>query len=85
MEVVRVKGEQKQIRFDGKDHDIYYYVYDDGDGYVWMFENNSDDIIFEGTFYYTLNNLRIVDKEANGGSEWKVKLNPKERSYMRMD
>lgn len=85
MDIVKIKGEQKQIKFDGKEHDIFYYVYDDGDGYVWMFENNSDDIIFEGTFYYVLNNLRIVDKAAQGGSEWKVKLNPKERSYMRMD
>ena len=85
MDQVKVKGEQKQIRFDGKNHEIYYYVYDDGDGYIWMFENESDDVIFEGTFYYVLNNLRIVDKDAIGGNEWRVKLNPKQRSYMRMD
>jgi len=84
-QLVRQKGEKKQIKFDGITHDIYYYVYDDGDGYVWMYENLSEDIIFEGTFFYTLNNLRIANKEANGGSEWHVKLKPKERSYMRMD
>lgn len=84
-ELVKQKGEKKQIKFDGKAHQIFYYVYDDGDGYIWMFENESDDIIFEGTFYYTLNNLKIADKEAKGGNEWKVKLDPGEKSYMRMD
>lgn len=84
-DLVKTKGERKQIKFDGKAHNIFYYVYDDGDGYIWMFENESEDIIFEGTFYYTLNNLKIADKEAKGGNEWKVKLNPGEKSYMRMD
>jgi len=85
IDLVKVKGEKKQIKFDGKAHDIYYYVYDDGDGYIWMFDNESKDYIFEGTFFYTLNNLKISDEEAKGGSEWKVCLNPGERSYMRMD
>lgn len=84
-ELVKQEGEKKQIKFDGRAHDIYYYVYDDGDGYIWMFENESAEIIFEGTFFYTLNNLEIADKDARGGSEWKVKLKPGEKSYMRMD
>jgi hypothetical protein len=84
-ELVKKKGEKKQIKFGGQAHDIFYYVYDDGDGYIWMFDNESDDITFEGTFYFTLNNLKIAEEGAEGSSEWKVKLKPREKSYMRMD
>jgi hypothetical protein len=84
-DLVKEKGEKKQITFDGKAQDVFYYVYDDGDGYVWMFENDSKDTIFEGTFIYTLNNLRITDHKDKDSNEWKVKLQPGEISYMRMD
>jgi hypothetical protein len=84
-QVVKEKGERKQVTFDSKKQDIYYFVYDDGDGYVWMFDNESEDVIFEGTFYYTLNNLNIVGAKEDKPDEWQVKLRPGETSYMRMD
>lgn len=85
IDLVKLKGVQKQIKFGETNHDIFYYVYDDGDGYIWMFDNQSSDVIFEGTFFYTLDNLKIVDCKPEAPDQWKVSLQPGERSYMRMD
>ena len=82
---VKIRGEKKQISFDSKLQDIYYYVYDDGDGYLWMFENESEDIIFNGTFHFNLRNLIIPENKHKIIDDYEVHLNPGEKSYMRMN
>jgi hypothetical protein len=47
-----------------------------GTGYIWFFENESDNTTFDSTFTLELNNLALTDDpEAN---KWKIKLDPKE-------
>jgi len=82
-DLVKLKGERKQIIFGDKPQRMYYYVLDNGDGYTWMFENESESTIFDGTFHFTLTNLEIVDAEEK--SSWKIHLKPGKRIYMRMN
>lgn len=81
---IKTKGEKNQIKFGDDYHHIYYYVLSTSDGYLWMFENETDDIIFEGRFIFTLNNLFIVDNQGDL-NEFKITLKPGEKRYMRMD
>lgn len=83
-EILKEKGEKKQIRFDGKDHQIYYYVYGDEGGYLWMFENESTKTTFDGTFYFSFNNLKIEGRKLTPEDQYKVRLQPGEKIYMRM-
>lgn len=82
-DLVKVKGERKQIIFGDKPQQMYYYVLENGDGYTWMFENESESSIFDGTFHFTLKNLEIADSEEK--SSWKINLKPGKRIYMRMN
>jgi hypothetical protein len=80
---IELKGEKKQIKFGDELHEIYYYVMETDDGYIWMFENKTDDIVFEGNFIYTLNNLKISESQEKS-DQYKVTLQPGEKKYMRM-
>jgi hypothetical protein len=80
---IKLIGEKKQIKFGEDLHEIFYYVKETDDGYFWMFENETDDIIFEGKFIYTLNNLKITPIQEKS-DEHKVTLKPGEKKYMRM-
>lgn len=81
---VKEKGKKNQIEYNNEKYDVYYYVYKDGSGYLWYFENQSPSIVFEGTFYFKLENLEIAHEDAKGNNEWKVKLKPKKTSYVKL-
>ena len=84
LEFVKVHGKMNQIEYNKEKFDIFYWIYKDGSGYLWLFENKSSSMIFEGTFYFKLENLFIDHEEAKGKPEWKVKLQPGESSHMKL-
>lgn len=81
---VKKTGKKNQIEYNGEKYDIFYYVYKDGSGYLWYFENESPSIFFEGTFYFKLENLEIEAEDAKSDDEWKVRLKPGESSYVKL-
>ena len=82
--MVKEHGREYQIEYNHEKFDIFYYIYKDGSGYLWQFENRSNSLIFESTFYFKLENLFIDDEAAAGKDEWKVKLKPGETSHMKL-
>eukprot|EP00343_Euplotes_focardii_P000425 CAMPEP_0205801662 /NCGR_PEP_ID=MMETSP0205-20121125/3708_1 /ASSEMBLY_ACC=CAM_ASM_000278 /TAXON_ID=36767 /ORGANISM="Euplotes focardii, Strain TN1" /LENGTH=301 /DNA_ID=CAMNT_0053066749 /DNA_START=77 /DNA_END=978 /DNA_ORIENTATION=- len=65
LSVIKTKGKKHQIEYNGEEYEVFYYVYKDGNGYLWYFENISDksddqrSYTFDGTFYFKLENLEI--------------------------
>jgi len=59
-----------------KVYDINFYILNDGSGYLWMFENKTKTVHFDGTFSFKLDNMVIEGDE--GAIEWWVKLAPGE-------
>lgn len=90
LQVIREKGKKKQIEYNDEKYEVYYYVYKDGSGYLWYFENRSDELddkqgyIFEGTFYFKLENLEIDDDEHRQKQEYKLKLKPGETAHLKL-
>ena len=90
LKIIKEKGKRHQIEYKEDKYDVNYYVYKDGSGYLWYFENNSNEnedkqpFVFDGTFYLKLENLEIDDENARESNEWKVKLKPGESSHMKL-
>lgn len=51
-----------------KSYDIHFYILNDGSGYLWMYENKSKTVFFDGTFQFKLDNMKIEGDE--GAFEW---------------
>jgi len=84
LKLVKSNGKMNQIEYNKEKFDVFYWVYKDGSGYLWLFENHSTSVIFEGTFYFKLENLYIDHPDANDKPEWKVKLKPGESSHVKL-
>ena len=63
-------------------YEIFFYIMNDGSGYLWMFENRTQKTYFDGTFQFKLDNMKIEGDE--GAIEWRVKLGPGERIFKRL-
>jgi len=88
--MIKTKGKKNQIEYQDKKYDVYFYIYKDGSGYVWQFENESSHKYFESTFFFKLDNLKIAphNDPLNQGNEkdneWKVNLGPGESSALHL-
>jgi len=62
-----------------KIYEIFFYIMNDGSGYLWMFENRTQKTYFDGTYQFKLDNMKIEGDE--GAIEWRIKLGPGERIF----
>lgn len=61
-----------------------------GDGYLWLLENQTQNLFFEATFQFELSNLEVVSSTSERGNpqnqgecEVKVALRPQESRILR--
>jgi hypothetical protein len=55
-----------------------------GKGYIWLFENETDCVTFNGSYSFELNNLKFSD----GGEDettWAIKLEPGTQLVKKLD
>lgn len=71
----RKKGNYTPIKWEGKETDIGFYTLGHSGGYLILYENKTENITFNGTFSFTLKNLKI---EGERGSVFKLELKPGE-------
>jgi hypothetical protein len=81
---IKTKGKKNQIQHNGEKYDIFYYIYKDGSGYTWFFENLSSEITFEWSFFFELQNIQIVNATDPDSKEFSLKLKPGENKAMKL-
>ena len=79
------------MKTDEKEYQIYYYILDHSNGYLFYYENLEKDVEFDSTFNFSLENLKIVEdlpssksssrkqwkiKDENPPTSWKINLKP---------
>lgn len=82
LKTIKEKGKKSQIEYEGKAYDIFFYVLKNGNGYLWYFENETQTSTFDATFYFKLENLKLIrqdekDKERPE-NEARVRIKPQE-------
>jgi hypothetical protein len=95
---IKKQGKKNQIKAYGKDYNIFFYILDHSDGYIFKYENLEKSTEFSATFKFELENLEIDEetskikrrkewaksKENDQPDSWKIHLKPGEEVIKRL-
>lgn len=72
-EKVKEEGKKTQVEYKGEPLPIFHYILP-YNGYIWYYENNTEDKIYTASYDFTLTNLKIKGQEED--NKLSIKLHP---------
>ena len=95
---VESKGKKHIVKTGWKEFNIFFYILEHPNGYIFQYHNNEKNLEFEATFSFSLKNLKITEEKSSvkrrktwGKSKpshptsWVIKLKPGESIVRRLE